>query len=105
MSVPTRSRIEKRTIVNASKRPSKSVACPISARLTTLAETRVRKIAIRTSNSFWVVLREASRLQCSVASSCARIDGETSSFGVVGRSASRHGASSTSLTWRPEARF
>ena len=71
-------------MVNTSKRPSKSVACPTSARLTTLAETSVRKIAIRTSNSFWVVLRDASKLQCSVASSCARIDGETSWFGVSG---------------------
>jgi hypothetical protein len=42
---------------------------------------------MRTSNSFWVVLREASRLQCSVASNCARIEGEASSFGVAGRSA------------------
>ena len=32
------------------------------ARLTTLAETSVRKIAIRTSSSFCVVLRDASKL-------------------------------------------
>jgi hypothetical protein len=46
-----------------------------------LAERSVRRIAIRTSSSFWVVLRDASRLQCSVASSCARTDGETPSPG------------------------
>jgi hypothetical protein len=31
---------------------------------------------MRVSTSLWVVLREASKPQCSVASSCARTDGE-----------------------------
>jgi hypothetical protein len=32
----------------------------------------MRKVVIRLRTSLWVVLRVASRLQCSVASSCAR---------------------------------
>jgi hypothetical protein len=48
------------------------VACPISAKLTMLADTSMRKVVIRLRTSLWVVLRVASRLQCSAASSCAR---------------------------------
>src|SRR5262249_11185920 len=55
LSVPTSRRIEARTIANASNRPSKSFACPTGARAMMLAETSVRKIAMRTSSSFWVV--------------------------------------------------
>src|SRR4029453_3733876 len=41
----------------------------IRARLTMLADTSMRKVVIRLRTSLWVVLRVASRLQCSVASS------------------------------------
>jgi hypothetical protein len=37
-----------------------------------LADTSMRKVVIRLRTSLWVVLRVASRLQCSVASSCVR---------------------------------
>ena len=49
------------------------VAFATSARLSSDADTKVRNIAIRVSTSLWVVERDASRLQCSVArrSGCA----------------------------------
>ena len=57
------------------------MACPIRARLTMLADTSMRKVVIRLRTSLWVVLRVASRLQCSVASSCARtLDGALPPF-------------------------
>ena len=42
-----------------------------------LADTSMRKVVIRLRTSLWVVLRVASRLQCPVASSCARTLGTT----------------------------
>jgi hypothetical protein len=60
------------TSAKVMNRRSNRVACPISARLTMLADTNMRKVVIRLRTSLWVVLRVASRLQCSVASSCAR---------------------------------
>jgi hypothetical protein len=55
------------------------VACPTSATLTTLAEVKVKNMLMRVSTSLWVVLRDANRPQCSVASSWARTDGGTCS--------------------------
>ena len=42
-----------------------------------LDETSIRKVVIRLRTSLCVVLRVASKLQCSVASSCARTAGGT----------------------------
>jgi hypothetical protein len=69
------------TSAKVMNRRSNPVACPISARLTMLADTSMRKVVIRLRSSLWVVLRVASRLQCSVASSCARtLDGALPPF-------------------------
>jgi Ca2+-binding RTX toxin-like protein len=52
--------------------PPNRVARPISARSTMLAGTSIRNAVIRLRSSLCAVLRVASRLQCSVASNCAR---------------------------------
>lgn len=53
---------------------------------------------IRVSTSLWVVLREASRPQCSVASSCARTDGGTSAGAPDGLSPSMDMAQFSPIT-------
>src|SRR5215218_8337963 len=70
--VPIMTTMPSSTSAKVRNRPPNRVACPISARPTMLADTSIRKVVIRLRNSLWVVLRAASRLQCSVASSCAR---------------------------------
>src|SRR5215212_8933938 len=75
VNVPTMITMPSSTSAKVMNRRSKRVACPIRARLTMLADTSMRKVVIRLRTSLWVVLRVASRLQCSVASSCARTFG------------------------------
>ena len=48
------------------------VACATRESATTVAERTVRKVPVRLKISFQVMLRVASRLQCSVARICAR---------------------------------
>jgi hypothetical protein len=52
VSAPTMAMNARTTIANVMKASEKFVACPTSARLTRLAETRVRKMLIRERTSF-----------------------------------------------------
>ena len=66
--------------MNTSKRPSKSVACP-QGEADNAGRDKRQEDRDPNENSFWVVLRDASKLQCSVASNCALTDGKTASLG------------------------
>ena len=80
--MPTSSTMPSTAMANVGNAPLKSVACPTSARLTSPADVNVRNMLMRVSTSLCVVLREARRLQCSVASSCARTAGVFSCSGA-----------------------
>jgi hypothetical protein len=67
------------TSAKVMNRPPNRVACRISARATMLADTSIRNVVILLRSSLCAVLRVASRLQCSVASSCARTLGSAPS--------------------------